>query len=371
MSRVRNRRRVASLRVRRSGDRRLVASRWGAAAVGTPPGPPQRRGGKGKWIFAGIALLAVIAVTVVITVLVVGKDSGGGSPTPTNGNGSDIASANDKGPVGIITEDPTCAAFNRIANAFAAAETKAGWPNRDSSIPATAWTADQRSMYEAVSSAMRNAADQTVNLVKVTPHRVVREMYEQFIAYARAFTEKIAQYQPNDNHLAAVVDGLESALVDICGAITYGSAATQAPFVPEAPSPSQISHPSDPANPRIFMADADPVCAHWLSTYGQFDADTADWRRIDPNIPATEWTPDQKAVVDAVAPVMTAFADKVEQLGQSSKNPTFEDFATLSAQYRRAYVSALPIYTPADNYLVTSSTFIAMSINPACSAAKG
>ena len=66
---------------------------------GPPPGPPQRRGGKGKWIFAGIALLAVIAVTVVITVLVVGKDSGGGSPTPTNGNGSDIASANDKGPV--------------------------------------------------------------------------------------------------------------------------------------------------------------------------------------------------------------------------------------------------------------------------------
>ena len=78
---------------------------------GSPPGPPQPRGGKGKWIFAGIALLAVIAVTVVITVLVVGKDSGGGSPTPTNGNGSDIASANDKGPVAIITDDPTCDAW--------------------------------------------------------------------------------------------------------------------------------------------------------------------------------------------------------------------------------------------------------------------
>ncbi len=80
----------------------------GGPQWGPPPGPPPR-GGKGKWIFGGIALLAVIAVTVVITVLVVGKDSGGGeSPTPTNGNGSDFASANDKGPVGIITEDPTC-----------------------------------------------------------------------------------------------------------------------------------------------------------------------------------------------------------------------------------------------------------------------
>jgi hypothetical protein len=320
----------------------------------------------------GIAVLAVIAVTVVITVLVVGKDSGESpNPAPTNGNGSDFASANDKGPVGIITEDPTCNSWNRIADAYVATQTNAGWSSRDSSVPASAWTADQRSMYEAVSNAMRDAADQTVNLIKVTPHRVVREMYEQFIAYARAFAAKVSQYQPSDNHLAAVADGLESALVDICGAITYGSASTQAPFVPKAPSPSQVADPGDPSNPQIFMVDADPVCAQWLSTYGQFDADTADWRRIDPNIPAAQWTSDQEAVVDAVAPVMTAFADKSEQLGQSSNNPTFEDFATLSAQYRRAYIAALPSYTPADNYLVTSSTFIAMSINPACSLAEG
>src|SRR5262245_21772051 len=72
---------------------------WGPQqSWGPPPGPPPRGGGKGKWILGGIALLAVIAVTVVITVLVVGKDSGTSStPGPTNGNASDIASANDKG----------------------------------------------------------------------------------------------------------------------------------------------------------------------------------------------------------------------------------------------------------------------------------
>jgi hypothetical protein len=320
----------------------------------------------------GIAVLAVIAVTVVITVWVVGKDSGGESPTPspTNGNGSDFASANDKGPVGIITEDPTCPAWNHIADTYVATQTKVNWSSRDPSIPASAWTPDQRAMYEAVSKAMRDAADQTVNLVKVTPHRVVREMYEQFIAYARLFADKAKQYDANDNHLPAVVDGLASSLVDVCGAITYGSAATQAPFVPKAATPSHPSDLGDPASPQIFMTNADPVCAEWLSTYEKFDADTADWRRIDPNIPAAQWTPDQKAVVDAVVPIMTAFADKAAQLGQDSKNPTFQDFATLSAQYRRAYLFALPTYTPADNYLVTSSTFIAMSINPACSAAE-
>ena len=84
------------------------APQWGPQQPwGTPPGPPPSGGGKGKWIFAGIALVAVIAVTVVITVLVIGKDPGNSpspTPTPSSGTASGIASANDKGPATIITE---------------------------------------------------------------------------------------------------------------------------------------------------------------------------------------------------------------------------------------------------------------------------
>src|SRR6478752_6565497 len=93
-----------------TGGQPAGAPQWGPPTGGQPGGvpqqpwdPPPRRGGNGKWIFGGIALLAVIAVTVVITVLVVGKNSGSApNPTEMNGNSSDIASANDKGPVAII-----------------------------------------------------------------------------------------------------------------------------------------------------------------------------------------------------------------------------------------------------------------------------
>jgi len=349
------------------------APQWGAQQPwDPPPGPPPRGGGKGKWIFGGIALLAVIAVTVVITVLVVGKDSSGGeSPTPTNGNGSDFASANDKGPVGIITEDPTCAAWNRIADTYVTTQTRVGWSSRDSSAPASAWTPDQRTMYEAVGKAMKDAADQTVSLVKVTPHRVVRELYEQFIAYARAFNRSVSEYKPDDNYVAGVVDGIEGSLVNICAAITFGSATAQAPFVPEAAPPTQVSELGDPSSPSRFITTPDPTCPDWVSAYEKFDADTADWRKMDPNIPAAQWSPEQKRVVDAAAPLMSAFADTAEQLGRSSDNPTFQDFAMLSAIYRRAIVKALPDYTPADNYLSEVSTLLAMTINPACKAAGG
>src|SRR5215218_5193047 len=140
-----------------TGGQPAGAPQWGPPQQpwGPPQGPPPSGGGKGKWIFGGIALLAVIAVTVAITVLVVGKDSGGGeSPTPTNGNGSEFASANDKGPVGIITEDPTCAAWSRVGSGLTDAEQKVHWPDRDPSVPAAAWTPEQRTTFETVGRAM-------------------------------------------------------------------------------------------------------------------------------------------------------------------------------------------------------------------------
>ncbi len=49
----------------------------------------------------------------------------------------------------------------------------------------------------------------------------------------------------------------------------------------------------------------------------------------------------------------------LKRLGRTQWQPTFEDFAVLSAQYRRAYVHALPYVHAADNYLANASTYLA------------
>jgi hypothetical protein len=336
---------------------------------GPPPGPPPGRGGKGKWIFGGIALLAVIAVTVVVTVLVVGKNSGESpNPTPTNGNGPDIASANDKGPANIIAEDPTCESWGRVAREYSSATKAVSWGNRDQSIPATAWTSDQRTMYETAGRAMTSAADQTVNLVKLTPHRTMRELYEQFIAYAKAFSERIPSYKPNDDSLAVTTDTVGSALSDVCSAIDDRSAPTLAALIPVPPPPTTVSPVGDPANPSRFLTSSNSVCADWSTLLDKASADTAAWRAIDPKIPATDWTPEQKATNDAVVPVMSTYANDLEQLGRRSGNPTLEDIAVSSAQYQRAFVKALPTYTAADNYLSEAATYLARMVNWACKA---
>jgi hypothetical protein len=318
-------------------------------------------------------LLAVIAVTVVITVLVVGKDSNGGdSPsttaTSTAGPASDIASANDKGPVAIITEDPTCAPSTPILETLAAQQ-RNGWDTRDPSIAASAWTPTVRAQYEAVGQAMRTAADQMVPLAKLTPHRVIRDLYEQFIAYSRAYADRIPTYTAPDDHLAGVSNSATDSISRICAAINYGSASTRGPLVPPATAPSETAPPGDPANPQRFLNEPNSVCADWESAQSQFQSETADWLAIPSDVPASQWTPQQRAVNDAVAPVMSAFADKLQELGERSGNPTLQDFAELSAQYRRAYVHALPSYTPSDNYLASAALRLSGVVGAACLAA--
>jgi hypothetical protein len=304
----------------------------------------------------------VIGVTAAVSISVVKGNGGGGggttaqpltsgaSQSPTASN-SDIASANDTGPATIITEDPTCAAWGPINNTESAVEAKADWGNHDYTIPAAEWTPELREKYETVSKAMSATADQAVALAKKTPHRLMRELYEQSIAYTRAFVDSLDTYTAADNHLAnvAVVTGVT--ILYVCNAISYKSAEARAPFVPDIAAPSELAHVGDPNDPKRFMTSPAEECSRWQSLYDKFGSDTKGWAGLDPAKSASEWNADEHAVVDAVIPVMKKYADDVENLSRSSKNPTIADFGTFSAQYWRAYVAALSSYTRTDSYL--------------------
>ena len=261
----------------------------GVPQWGPPPGPPQRRGGKGKWIFGGIALLAVIAVTVVITVLVVGKDSGGGSPTPTNGNGSDFASANDKGPVGIITEEPTCDAWGRIADEYSCSN-----KGRQLGVTGinryrrTAWTPDQRAMYEAVGKAMTQRRRSNGQFGEVDTAsgnaRTLRAIHRLCAMHYRTLSPRTP---PKDRYLAGGNRWRELGISGdmFCDRLPVG--ATHGAVDSRSAPPTKISPSWDPAKPAaISRRKADPSARsgprYWTSLF----ADTAAWREIDPNNPS-------------------------------------------------------------------------------------
>ncbi|MGH3971229.1 MAG: hypothetical protein ACRDTV_24790, partial [Mycobacterium sp.] len=271
----------------------------------------------------------------------------------------------DTGPVTVIIDDPSCAAWAAINTALSN-DGEGIWNDRDRTVPASEWTEKQRAQFMAAGQSMRSAAAQTVGLVKLTPHRVMRELYEQFIVYARAYAERIPKYVPADNNLAGTANSAASALHAICTAIDDGSAGSRGPLVPPAPAPGQIAPVGNPATPRPFLISPNPVCTEWQSALDQFGKNTVTWQQMDPSIPAIYWNKEQKAVNYAVAPVMNAYASKMEQLGRQSNNPTWQDLANLGAQYRRAFVVALPTYAPADTWLANAANFLSMTIVVAC-----
>ncbi|MGH3561662.1 MAG: hypothetical protein ACRDTN_07650 [Mycobacterium sp.] len=273
----------------------------------------------------------------------------------------------------VINDDPSCAAWTSISTNLATTLSLLGqgqWNERDQSIPASQWNEELRKEYMAAGQVIRSAAAQTVGLVKLTPHRVMRELYEQFIAYSRAFVERIPNYTEPDASLAGTAHSAASALAAICAAATNGAAAARGPLVEAQSPPTKTAPPGNPTNPQRYLAAPNPVCRDWKAALDKFGADTTDWQKLEPSIPATYWNQEQRAVNLSVAPVMIAYANKLQQLGRRSGNPTWQDFADLSAQYRRAFVLALPTYDPSDNDLANAASYASTTALGACAAAS-
>jgi hypothetical protein len=323
-----------------------------------------------KWALGGVAAVAILA-TIVAAVLLFGDGGSGGpkgggvdsDPEPTTG----VASAKDTGRISVITEDPSCSAWTSINNELANGG-QGLWNDRDPTVPASAWNPRQRAQFVAAGQSMRSAAAQAAGLVKLTPHRVMRELYQQFIAYARAYSERIPKYTPADNNLAGAANSASSALGSICAAISDGSAAARGPLVPPSPPPSDIAPVGNVANPQPLLTSDNSACPDWQSAVDQFGKQTSAWQRLDPNIPSIYWNKEQRAINYAVGPVMNSYAGKLEQLGRQSDNAIWQDLANLSAQYRRAFVTALPTYTPTDNHLANAANFTSLIVLGACSA---
>jgi hypothetical protein len=225
-------------------------------------------------------------------------------------------------------------------------------------------------MHDEVAEAMRRAADQSVQLAKKTPHRVMRELYEQSVAFWRAYADSVPDYSPDDNYLAMAAGNASGAIVAICSAIDLRSAQARGPLVEAGPSPQDTTPPQNLNSPAPLIDSSNKsVCQPWMAASNRFDADATPWHGIDPAIPASKWTETQRSEMLAMAEVMSKFAGELERLGQNSEDATVADFATLSAQYWRAFALAVPTYTTADSYLSGTAAYTVYLVVNACAAA--
>lgn len=332
-------------------------------------GPSPQNGNSLKWLLIGVAVLLVIGISVAAT-LVITRNSDSEPTTPTSDAWQDIASANDTGPVAIVVEEPTCNTFVGISNSLSDLEAK-GWGAQRATLgPSSQWTPEQKSEVEEVTSAMRKAADQVAPLIKSTPHRLIRELYAQFVAYGRAYADSVPNYQPANNGLASANVNAASAVVGICNSITRGSASRSIAAEPVSP-PSDSALKGDPTMPVIFLAEPGSMCLKFQQLFDTFNSATADWQALDTGISASQWTPEQKALQEAAMQPINAWADGLEATGRGSGNSVVEDFAVAAALYLRTYASIGDSYTSNDGWLIFTSFRLNNLILGACKAAAG
>ncbi|WP_131816347.1 hypothetical protein [Mycolicibacterium porcinum] len=314
-----------------------------------------------------------IALAVVITVLVVRPDGGGNDHQHNTASGaSEFASGNDTGPANIIAEDPTCEAWGKISHRLD--EEVPEWNKQDYLVPKEEWSTEQRTVFEKTGAALKGAVANATNLAKQTPHRVMRELYGQYIAYSQAVIDAIPTYSSTDNQIVAASNRLFSSLNRVCDAIYFRAAQQTAPLVASPSPPSDTKAPTGDGKspPERFLTNADSICDDWAATIERFEqnSDAQAWGALDPKVRASEWNPEHKAIMDAVVPVLNGYADDTERLGRQSGNPVWEDFAVFAAQYMRAYVQAIPTYTPNSAYMSVVATTVVNAINWACKAAS-
>lgn len=361
----------------------------GAPPPAWPPAPPPaspRHSRVRLWILGGITVVAVIAVTVAVTLALTDTSSStAGAPTSSTGAPTTsepapadtygLASADDTTAATIITEEPTCTQWGSIVERNVQVQ-RNGWNQRDKTgsrdRSRDQWTPEERAQYDQVAQSQRRAADEAVALAKQTPHRIIRELYEQFIAYARAYSDAVANYTPHDDHLAGVMISASRAITLICDAITYGAAAARVILIEPVEPPTRFEPLHDPADSKPFMPEPDPVCSEWDALGDRLEQSPVvqAWGQLGGDIPASHWTPEQRDIHLAAAQFHNEFADQIEQAARRSDNPVLQDLAILSAQYRRAYAAAMPTYVLDDAYLEGVGADIFSLIWAACQAAE-
>ena len=340
---------------------------WQQGSWPQQAGPPPQKGSGLKWLLIAVAVLLVVAISVGATLIFTRDNGGGGGTSPSSAAANGFASAGDTGPVAIITDEPTCVAMNGINSALADVQAN-GWSAQRATLgPSSEWSAAQRSQVQAVATAMKNASDQVLPLAKQTPHRVVRELYEQFIVYGRAYAATIPDYRPGDDALATVNVSIGTAMIGICNAIQYGSVG-RALAVEAARPPTSVPTQGDPSQPERFVNAPSSLCTTWTQRETKFVADTAAWGSLDTELTSAEWTPEQRDIQLGVLPVLDKMARDMETAGRTSGNPPLEDFAVLGSLYFRAYISAGDSYTGADSWLSYAGSRLNNVVGGACSA---
>lgn len=162
--------------------------------------------------------------------------------------------------------------------------------------------------------------------------------------------------------LSLVVGGVIGGIIGSSNKNNNTSAA--APTVTVEAAAPQVN-PTIPATP-------DPVCAEWAPIADAYAAKLKDWgsRSGDPTLPASKWTPEQRALNMASIPIMRDQVEDLKRLATRAKDPFLASLLRAQAMYEDAFIPRLPNYEPSDRPIWQAAYDFSGAVRAACTPVK-
>lgn len=195
----------------------------------------------------------------------------------------------------------------------------------------------------------------------------VRDLVDPAGAQARAVRSGPARRGLPGGRVATALIALGVGALGLTGGLLLGGLGTDkgasvksAPVTvtAEAPPPAAATIPQVP----------DRVCGEWAAIAKRFMAQREDWVATDPNIPASQWSPQQRALTAAVIPTMKDEAEELRQLADRASAPELKTLLQLRAQYEAAFADRLATYTQSDHALWAAAIDFANAADSFCTA---
>lgn len=301
----------------------------------------------------------VIAVVAVVVSTVTGPADAGqrppGAPSSTNASPTPATRPSTTTTTSVMSAPPSSDAISAVINEPSCGVLEGIDRERAKAtldLPAATmyaaseWSPEQRDIMTGAAQAFRTAADRLVPSIEQTPNRFVRELYEQYVAYSRAFADAVPNYVAAQSGFAYAAIFINQVVLGICAVVERGKPDVYLAQIPpidigQPPPPP----PPDPANPPVMLTQVMPNCDQWRSAM--------------PVSLSTELMTD-RSKGDQYAEVLLG-------LGAGGANPLAYDIAAFTAYYLR--VAAVVTDTNVQQGYRNVGTAVWDFINSACKAA--
>lgn len=200
-----------------------------------------------------------------------------------------------------------------------------------------------------------------------TPPAVI----DQMIRYMPSREARNAGSAPNGKRRRGILAAGAGVVVLLIGGLLGGAITAASRQPAAAPNPEIITVPgptqTEPVNAAL-PTTPDPVCAEWGSLTKSYLAQREDWLKTDPDVPASQWSLEQRELSMAVIPVMKAEARDMRRLGERAQNPVLRMTLHMEAGYQEAYANRLPQYVVEDQRLWVAANDFSDTANSLCHA---